>query len=105
MAKRLLVRQLVFNISVMRRLKIVLGIFLVCSVAQAMETRLPFKTVFKGTQQFQRLVETARTGNWKTLPIGERTAAVGQALTGTHYRHFTLEIDNRIEAPSVNFTG
>ncbi|MEY2525277.1 MAG: hypothetical protein QOE73_48, partial [Verrucomicrobiota bacterium] len=29
----------------------------------------------------------------------------GQALLGTRYKHFTLEIDNRIEAPSVNFQG
>ena len=39
------------------------------------------------------------------LSIGERTAATGQALVGTRYKHFTLEIDNRIEAPSVNFQG
>jgi hypothetical protein len=39
------------------------------------------------------------------LPIGARTAAVGQALVGTRYKHFTLEIDNRIESPSVNFQG
>jgi hypothetical protein len=30
---------------------------------------------------------------------------VGQALVGTRYKHFTLEIDNRIEAPSANFQG
>jgi len=30
---------------------------------------------------------------------------VGQALVGTRYKHFTLEIDNRIESPSVNFQG
>ena len=29
----------------------------------------------------------------------------GQALLGTRYKHFTLEIDNRIESPSVNFNG
>jgi hypothetical protein len=39
------------------------------------------------------------------LPIGERTAAAGQALLGTRYKSFTLEIDNRIESPSVNFNG
>ena len=43
--------------------------------------------------------------NWRSLPIGQRTAAVGQALVGTRYKHFTLEIDNRIEAPSANLTG
>lgn len=71
----------------------------------AVETRLPFKTVFKGQDQFNRLVAKAKSENWKALPIGERTAAVGQALVGTRYKHFTLEIDNRIESPSVNFQG
>jgi hypothetical protein len=50
-------------------------------------------------------VASAREGNWKSIPIGERTATVGRALVGTRYKSFTLEIDNRVEAPSVNFTG
>jgi hypothetical protein len=66
---------------------------------------LPFNTVFKGQDQFNRLVAKAKAENWKALPIGQRTAAVGQALVGTRYKHFTLEIDNRIESPSVNFNG
>ena len=70
-----------------------------------MELRLPFSTVFRGRDQFNRLVAKARSENWPALPIGARTAAVGQALLGTRYKHFTLEIDNRIESPSVNFQG
>jgi hypothetical protein len=66
---------------------------------------LPFSTVFKGRDKFDRLVNEARAGNWSALPIGERTATVGRALLGTPYKSFTLEIDNRIEAPSVNFNG
>jgi len=89
----------------MRSCKIVVPLFLLCSVAVASESRLPFGTVFKGQDQFNRLVAKAKTGKWKALPIGERTAAVGQALIGTRYKHFTLEIDNRIESPSVNFQG
>jgi len=85
--------------------KIVVPLFLLYSVAFASESRLPFGTVFKGQDQFNRLVAKAKAGNWKALPIGERTAAVGQALVGTRYKHFTLEIDNRIESPSVNFQG
>jgi hypothetical protein len=69
------------------------------------ETSLPFSTVFKGKDRFDSLVAKARQENWKALPIGERTAAVGRALVGTRYKSFTLEIDNRIEAPSVNFNG
>ena len=80
-------------------------LLLICSAALASQSRLPFSTVFKGQDQFNRLVAKAKAGNWKGLPIGERTAAVGQALVGTRYKHFTLEIDNRIESPSVNFNG
>ena len=73
------------------------------SIAAA--STLPFKTIFTGESQFRRLVSEAKKNNWAALPIGERTATVGQALLGTRYRHFTLEIDNHIEAPSVNFKG
>jgi hypothetical protein len=89
----------------MRTWRFIIPIFLICSIAFAFESRLPFSTVFKGQDQFNRLVSKARAGNWKALPIGERTAAVGNALVGTRYKHFTLEIDNRIESPSVNFQG
>ena len=89
----------------MRSWKIFVPVFLIWSVAFASESRLPFSAVFKGQDQFNRLVSKAKAGNWQALPIGERTAAVGQALVGTRYKHFTLEIDNRIEAPSANFQG
>jgi Protein of unknown function (DUF1460) len=88
----------------MRARKIVILLLVICSVS-TFAARLPFGTVFKGRDQFDRLVSQACSANWKSLPIGERTAAVGQALVGTRYKHFTLEIDNRIESPSVNFQG
>ena len=83
---------------------LVIGLICLCATAQTAWS-LPFSTVFKGEDQFNRLVAKAKEGNWKTLPIGERTATVGQALVGTRYKHFTLEIDNHIEAASVNFNG
>lgn len=89
----------------MRIWKFIIPLILVCTQATAVETRLPFKTVFKGQDRFNQLVSQAKSGDWKSLPIGERTATVGQALLGTRYKSFTLEIDNRIEAPSVNFNG
>ena len=87
-----------------------LGIFIsILAVALIGTTRgavtLPMRTVFKGQDRFEQLVVRAKAENWKQLPIGERTAVVGQAMVGTPYRSFTLEIDNRIESPSVNFTG
>src|SRR6266481_176225 len=87
----------------MRGWKVLVAVYFLCSIAIASESRLPFSTVFKGQDQFNRLVAKAKAENWKSLPIGDRTAAVGKALVGTRYKHFTLEIDNRIESPSVNF--
>jgi len=66
---------------------------------------LPMRTVFKGQDRFEQLVVRAKAENWKSLPIGERTATVGQAMVGTPYRSFTLEVDNRTESPSVNLIG
>jgi hypothetical protein len=89
----------------MRNWKVLIPLILVSSTAFAFESRLPLKTVFKGQDQFNRLVSLAKENDWKSLPIGQRTAAVGQSLLGTRYKSYTLEIDNRIESPSVNFTG
>ena len=73
--------------------------------ALAAASQLPFDTVFKGRERFDALVARAEVENWKALPIGARTAAVGHALVGTPYRSFTLEIDDHVEAPSVNLNG
>jgi N-acetylmuramoyl-L-alanine amidase-like protein len=89
----------------MRKTLGVIALFFVTLAIAVAESRLPFGTVFKGRDRFDRLVANARAGAWKSLPIGERTATVGRALVGTRYKSFTLEIDNRIEAPSVNFNG
>lgn len=83
---------------------ILMSVLCVVNPAMASVT-LPMSRVFKESGQFERLVQQARSNNWKSLPIGERTAVVGQALVGTRYKSFTLEIDNRIESPSVNFNG
>jgi len=86
--------------------KILFAILVTLFVLQhASAQSLPFSTVFKGREQFDRLVSQARANNWASLPIGERTATVGKALLGTRYRSFTLEIDDHVEAPSVNFNG
>jgi hypothetical protein len=89
----------------MRKTLLVIFLFLLSLGLAEAEWRLPFGTVFKGRDRFDRLVASAREGNWKSIPIGERTATVGRALVDTRYRSYTLEIDNRVEAPSVNFTG
>ncbi|MEM9015415.1 MAG: N-acetylmuramoyl-L-alanine amidase-like domain-containing protein [Verrucomicrobiota bacterium] len=69
------------------------------------QPRLPWSTVFKGETKFRALCEKARRENIASRPIGDRTLAFGHALCGTPYVNYTLEIDDRIESPSVNFLG
>lgn len=66
---------------------------------------LPLSVRFKGQSQFDAMVAKARKENWRSLPIGERVARFGRELHGVPYVSFTLEIDDRIEAPSVNLQG
>ena len=75
--------------------------------AQEPETALvlPFETVFIGREKFDRLLKESIAENWAALPLGDRITTVGQALVGTPYVGYTLEIDDKIEAPSVNFKG
>ncbi|MBE2284593.1 MAG: DUF1460 domain-containing protein [Prosthecobacter sp.] len=66
---------------------------------------LPQSRAFIGTAKFQQIVAQAMAQNWAALPIGARVAQFGQALRGTKYVGWTLEIDDRVESPSVNFNG
>ncbi len=78
---------------------------MVPAIPPASPLRLPKSTVFKGEGKFYQLVARAEKENWHKLPLGRRTATVGKALLGTPYVNYTLEIDDHIEAPSVNFNG
>ncbi|MBP85097.1 MAG: hypothetical protein CMO61_14745 [Verrucomicrobiales bacterium] len=69
------------------------------------QPRLPWSTVFKGERQFKLLCEKAGQKNWAAKSIGDRTNEFGKAICGTPYVNHTLELDNRIESPSVNFLG
>jgi hypothetical protein len=88
----------------MKKALLTFFVMLVAACA-ASAASLPFGTVFKGVDRFEALVAKADAGNWKALPTGERTATVGKALVGTPYKHYTLEIDDRIEAASVNMNA
>lgn len=86
----------------MRLLPALLALLLASTAPAA---TLPLNVTFKGQAKFQRLLAQAQEENWRALPLGERTARVGLALVGTPYVNYTLEIDDRIEAPSANFNG
>jgi hypothetical protein len=66
---------------------------------------LPMSKTFRGQAVFSRLVARAEKEHWRALPISDRIVTVGKALLGTPYVNFTLEIDDRIEAPSVDLVG
>ena len=82
---------------------------LLCALSLPLPSRaedtLPMNTVFKGRDRFEALKQRAVAEKWSDNPIGIRTALAGRALLNTPYKSYTLEIDNRTEAPSVNFTG
>ena len=67
------------------------------------QPRLPWPVVFKGEAKFSKLCARARQENWSNLALPTRTVTVGKALCGTPYGNYTLEIDNKVESPSVNF--
>jgi len=64
---------------------------------------LPFSRVFVGMDTFEKLLRFAKEEGLAALPLGERTVRIGLYLVGTPYQHYTLEIDDQIESPSVNF--
>lgn len=86
----------------MRRFFVLAGFLAVMATARA---ALPESVVFVGPTKYKALVDRAAAQGWSNLPIGERTARVGQALLGTPYVNYTLEIDSRIETPCVNMAG
>jgi hypothetical protein len=67
--------------------------------------QLPQSVTFKGKEKFDLVVNQAIKENWRALPMGERVAKFGNALRGTKYVGYTLEIDDHTESPSVNFNG
>ena len=66
---------------------------------------LPESVVFVNPGKYQALIKRGVQENWKALPIGDRTVKAGLALVGTPYKNFTLELHDRIETPSANFSG
>jgi len=66
---------------------------------------LPTRVTFVGESRFDDMMRLADRQNWERLPIGERVARIGLSLRGIPYKNYTLELHDRIEAPSVNMKG
>ena len=67
----------------MRKITLVTVFFIITVAAATAESRLPFSTVFKGRDKFDRLVNSAREGNWSALP-DRRTDGDGRPGHGRH---------------------
>jgi hypothetical protein len=89
----------------MRRVITVLLFIFLAAEGRAAQSGLPFSTVFKGEKRFDQLVARAKEGNWSALPLGDRVSTIGQAFVGTPYKNYTLEVDDRVEAPSANLNA
>lgn len=83
----------------------VLVSLLVLGLASHAKEQLPRSVTFRGEATFHKIVARAKAGQWHRLPIGKRIARFAKEVHGTPYKSYTLEIDDRIESPSVNFDG
>lgn len=79
--------------------------FFLSSAFSLKGAKLPENVVFVGKPKFNELVRRGVNEGWAKLPLGERTGKVAMALVGTPYKNYTLELDDRIETPSVNMAG
>lgn len=84
---------------------VVLVVFSLFAPVLSAKECLPQSTTFKGESKFRAIMKQAKADQWHTLPMGERVMRFAQALRGTPYLGYTLEIDDRIESASVNFEG
>ncbi len=75
------------------------------TLGSAATNLLPLSVTCQGQDKFHVLAAKAVKEQWATKPIGQRMAFIAITLRETPYVGFTLEIDDRIECPSVNFAG
>jgi len=88
-------------------LKLSIHIFLLLFSSLALQAGdfLPLSKTFIGQKKFNRIAQKAVSQHWGKLPIDQRMVKIAKELEGTPYKSYTLEIDDHIESPSVNFNG
>lgn len=80
-------------------------VVLLLAVSPPATAGLPMSKTFVGPDKFRELMEQGHRAGWAGLPPGERVHNFALALRGTPYVNYTLELHDRIEAPSVNMKG
>jgi len=88
----------------MRRF-VLLWLLIMGGAAPVLSAGLPLDKTFVGQEKFQQLMRRGYQAGWASLPLGERVNNFALALRGTPYVNYTLELDDRIEAVSVNMKG
>lgn len=88
----------------MRRLTFLFAFLIACGSVLAAGS-LPLSKTFVGQGKFHQVMQRGYDAGWAGLPLGERVNNFALALQGTPYVNYTLELDDRIEAPSVNMLG
>lgn len=81
--------------------------FILLFASPVLAGELPFETVFQGKSRFDQIIAKAQPHAERLAQssVGDRAVWFAQLLLGTPYKGYTLEIDDRIEAPSVNLNG
>lgn len=87
------------------RITILIVATMLAGILAAPASGLPLEKTFVGQSKFQQIMNRGYKAGWAALPIGERVNKFALALQGTPYVNYTLELDDRIEAPSVNMNG
>lgn len=80
-------------------------LLLLLAAPSSRSAALPLDVTFVGQRKFHQLMERGYKAGWASLPLGERVNNFALALRGTPYVNYTLELDERREAPSVNMQG
>lgn len=86
-------------------MKTILSLLCLLVLASPLSAGLPLEKTFIGQKKFQELMNRGYREGWAELPLGERVNNFALALRGTPYVNYTLELHDRIEAPSVNMKG
>ena len=89
----------------LRFLSLTLSLCFACFSPCLAKEFLPQSKTFIGKEKFEAIVKKAELEKWHTLSIGDRMVNIALQLKGVPYKGHTLEIDDHIESPSVNFHG
>ena len=69
----------------------------------ALPESVPMENIFHGKETYQKILEQAKSKNWRSLPLGERVAHVALTLSQVPYQAQSPAKEGIPEVPTVNF--